>query len=210
MKQQEESKSNADRVGRANISKAAQVLKAGGIVIFPTDTVYGIGCRYDDPKAIARLRQVKGTPKSQNFPILVSRISQVRKLAKIVPLAQKLIKKYWPGALTIILTGLSTYSNPGLKQLHKPGLPNKIGFRMPNSKLVLALIQKVGVPIVGTSANFHGHPTQSSYKQLDPELIKLADFVIKGQCQKGIESTVIDTTVNPPKILRQGAVQLIY
>ena len=192
--------------------KAVQVLKSGGVVIFPTDTVYGIGCRFDDKKAVDRIYQIKGTSQNQPFPILVSDIKQVAKLAKISKVAKSLMDKHWPGALTIILPikpDLSTYHKPGLKQLHKPGLNQyKIGFRMPNSALVRLIIDKVGKPIIGTSANFHGHPTPKSYEELDPDFIKLVDYVIKGKCKGGVESTVADATVNPPKILRLGAVRI--
>jgi len=195
-----------------DLHKAASVLRRGGIVIFPTDTVYGIGCRFDNKDAISRLYQIKGTSKDQPFPILVSDVNQVKKLAEVNNLAQNLIDKYWPGALTIILPGLSTYPKPGLEQLYKPGLnalnAEKIGFRMPNSKLVLDLINKVGVPIIGTSANFHGQKPPKSFAELDPKIIKLADFTIKGRCQKGIESTVVDATIDPPKILRQGVLRI--
>ena len=187
MKKQEKSKSK-------EIEEAASILKNGGIIIFPTDTVYGIGCRSDNPSAINRLYHIKGTPKDQPFPILVSNTDQVAKLAKINNNAEKLMAKYWPGALTIILRS-------------KKGA-SKIGFRMPDSNLVQSLIDKIGVPIIGTSANFHGKNTPSSFEELDPQFIKLADFTVKGKCQKGIESTVVDTTINPPKIIRQGAVDI--
>ncbi len=196
----------------SNINKAVSILKSGGVVIFPTDTVYGIGCRFDDKKAVDRIYQIKGTSQNQPFPILVSDIKQVAKLAKISKVAKSLMDKHWPGALTIILPikpDLSTYHKPGLKQLHKPGLNQyKIGFRMPNSALVRLIIDKVGKPIIGTSANFHGHPTPKSYEELDPDFIKLVDYVIKGKCKGGVESTVADATVNPPKILRLGAVRI--
>ena len=93
----------------SNNNKAVDILKAGGIVIFPTDTVYGIGCRFDDQKAINRIYQIKGTPKDQSFPLLVSNISQVKKLAIITKIGQKLIDEYWPGALTIILPSRHPY-----------------------------------------------------------------------------------------------------
>jgi len=195
-----------------DLNKAASILKSGGVVIFPTDTVYGIGCRFDDQKAIERLYQIKKAPKDQKFPILVSNINQVKQLAKVNKIAQKLISKYWPGGLTLILN--STRRKPGLKfgqKLdYKPGLkPTKIGFRMPDSKLALDLIDKIGVPIIGTSANFHGQSTPKRFKEIDPQLIKLADFTISGECQGQVESTVVDATVNPPRILRQGAVELM-
>ena len=177
-----------------DLKKAASILKSGGIVIFPTDTVYGIGCRFDDSKAIDKLYLIKKTPVDQNFPILVSDINQVNKLAKVTQVAEKLISKYWPGALTIVLESLD-------------GL-TKLGFRMPDSNLVKSLIAEVGVPIIGTSANFSGQTSPKTYEELDPEFMKLAGFVIKGGCQKGIESTVVDATFDPPKIIRQGVVKL--
>ena len=190
----------------SNIKKAASILKNGGVVIFPTDTVYGIGCRFDDKKTINRIYQIKGSPKNQSFPILVSSIKQIEERATINFQAKELMQKYWPGGLTIILPGLSTYSNPGLEQLYKPGLGGlKIGFRMPDSDLVRSLIKKVG-PLIGTSANFHGDKTPTSYKKLNPDIIKLADYTIKGECQLGVESTVVDVTSDQSKITRQGAV----
>lgn len=191
------------------IKKAAQILKRGGIAIFPTDTVYGIGCRFDDRQAIERLYRIKKTPQTQHFPILVSDVNQVKKLANINEVAGDLIHKYWPGGLTIVLPGLSTHSKPGLEQLGKPGLKGlKIGFRMPNSDLVLSMIEEVGTPIIGTSANFHGRVTPKSFEDLDPQFIKLVDFVISGECQGGVESTVVDVTTDLPNILRKGVVKL--
>lgn len=170
-----------------------EILKKGGVVIFPTDTVYGIGCRYDDKKAVNRIYKIKDRPKSQPFPYLVSNIQQVKKIADVTPIAQELIDKHWPGGLTIIL-----------KSRHN----QKIGFRMPNHKELLLVIDMLGVPIIGTSANFHGQPPPASFDELDPKLIQLADFVIGGRAGGGIESTVVDTTVDPIKILRKGAIAL--
>ncbi len=178
-----------------DLEKAATILKNGGVVIFPTDTVYGIGCRFDNQTAVDRIYQIKGTPGDQPFPILVSNITQVEKLAIISETAKKLIKKYWPGALTVILESQIT--------------KDKMGFRMPDSNLVKSMIDRIGIPIIGTSANFHGQKPLTRFKDLDPKLIELADMTISGECQKGIESTVVDATVSPPKILRQGAVKIM-
>ena|SRR3989344_3782546 len=176
------------------VEEAVGVLKKGGIVIFPTDTVYGIGCRFDDKDAIFRLYKIKKTPTTQPFPILVTNLSQVKNLAIINKTGAELIKKFWPGALTIIL-----------KSKNGKG---KIGFRMPDPELVRSLIDGVGEPVIGTSANFHGYPTPKSYKELNPDLIKLVDFVMEGECEGGVESTVVDATFDPPKVLRRGAITL--
>ncbi len=187
MKKQEESK-------LLEIKKAAAVLKSGGVVIFPTDTVYGIGCRIDNQKAVNRIYKIKSRSNSQPFPVLVSSIKQVESIATLNESARRLIEKYWPGGLTIILNS-------------KEG-NQKIGFRMPRSSMVSLLIDLVGKPIIGTSANFHGQPPAASFEKLDPKLIKLADFVIKGKSGGGVESTVVDATVDPIKILRKGAIAL--
>src|SRR3990167_5944808 len=126
-------------------NKAANVLKSGGIVIFPTDTIYGIGCRFDNQKAIERLYQIKGTPQNQPFPILVSKIDQVKSLAIITKIGQQLINKYWPGAITIILP--SRHSPPPPKKN-----TIKVGFRMPASDLISFLLARVR----HTNAHFDG------------------------------------------------------
>lgn len=187
MKAQEKSKSQ-------DLAKAAGILKSGGVVIFPTDTVYGIGCRYDLPKAVDRVQAIKNTPKSQAFPILVSSIAQAKKLVKVNEIAQKLIDIYWPGALTIILE-----SQKG---------DQKIGVRLPASSTTRELIKLTGTPIIGTSANIHGHGAVKSSKDLDPDLTKQVDYILKAEAEGTVESTVVDATVSPPKIIRQGAVRI--
>lgn len=170
------------------LNKAVDVLKNGGVIIFPTDTVFGIGCKWDNPDAIARIRNIKSS--TQNFPILISSISQAHAIGKITPQALHLINKYWPGGLTILVKNRIT--------------DQKVGIRMPASDYVKYIIEKLGAPIIGTSANFHGEPAPIKSTDLDPRLIKLADYVVEGECEDGEESTVVDSTVLPIKILRQG------
>ncbi|MEK7580929.1 MAG: L-threonylcarbamoyladenylate synthase [Patescibacteria group bacterium] len=180
-----------ERLKSAEINKASAILKKGGVIIFPTDTVYGIGCIFNNVKAISRIRKIKNS--DQYFPILISSAKQVKKIAYINPKAASLMKKYWPGALTLILAA-------------KDG--SKIGFRMPDSPLVLKLIEKVGCPIVGTSANFHGTKPPKEYEDLDAYSLKAVDYALKGDCLQKQESTVVDTTTGPVTVLRQGAIKL--
>lgn len=182
--------------GSPDLKKAISILKSGGVVIFPTDTVYGIGCVYNNTRAVKRIYTIKGRDKSQPFPVLVSEIGQVEKIAEISDYAKDLMKKHWPGGLTIILRVFD------LAKAWK-----SVGFRQPDSDIVKAITKEVG-PIIGTSANFHNQPTPKSYNELDPKFTKLADFVIKGECKLGEQSTVVDATVDPPKVLRQGAVRI--
>ena len=175
----------------SDIEKAAKILHKGGVIIFPTDTVYGIGCKYDEPIGLGRIRHIKGS--NQDLPILVADIKQARRLANFSQTAIHLASRFWPGALTLVLN-----SDKGVK----------IGLRIPDSDIVKSIIEKAGFPIVGTSANFHGQKAPTTFAQLDKNLIKKVDFVIKGRCKLKLESTVVDTTVDPPKVLRKGGISL--
>lgn len=188
-----------------DIQQAIQILNQGGIIIFPTDTVFGIGCRMDDEKTISRLFKIRKRPEHQAAPVLMSSLEMVQNyLLPIEPeIKEKLIRPYWPGALTIILP----CQKEKIPKLARGNL-NTLGVRMPNSLICLEIIKKVGVPILGPSANFHGAPTPFLFQDLDKELVKLVDFVVSGECSLKQASTVIDCSVSPWKILRKGAVKI--
>lgn len=185
--------------------KAITILQQGGIVIYPTDTAFGIGCRIDDEAAVKRLFTIRRRPETQATPVLISSLEMAKDFLQPVPqeVIEKLIEPYWPGGLTVILR-CKTDKVPALvrggKEMH--------GVRIPNHKTTLEIIKGVGVPILGPSANFHGEPTPFRFEDLDPELIKLVDYVVPGECHQKEASTVIDTTVSPWKIIRQGAVMV--
>src|SRR3990167_4414787 len=117
---QEKNIHQTEKMKKVDVKKAVEIIKKGGVVIFPTDTVYGIGASIKSEEAVRRIYKIKKTPKSQSFPILVSKIGQVEQLANIPDSARILIKKFWPGALTIILNSTN----------NKQGLKSKLGFRM--------------------------------------------------------------------------------
>lgn len=187
------------------LKDAIDVLKYGGIVIFPTDTAFGIGCRIDDKKAVERLFKIRQRPPTQANPVLISSLEMVTEYIKKIPsdVQKELIEKYWPGALTIVLP-CKTEKVPNLVR----GGGETLGIRMPNHKITLLLIEGVGVPILGPSANFYGKETPYEFKDLDPELLKLVDYVVEGETQTGKTSTVIDCSIKPWKILREGAIKL--
>ncbi len=188
------------------IDKAVEVLNNGGIIIFPTDTAFGIGCRINDEKAVERLFKIRRRPHEKATPVLVSSIEMARDYVLEIPqeVEEKLIKKYWPGAVTIVLPA-KTEKVPVFVR----GGGNTIGIRMPKNETMLSIIRKVGVPILGPSANFHGNKTAYDLEDLDIELTKLVDFVIKGETSSEEKvSTVIDCTVKPWKIVREGAVKI--
>jgi L-threonylcarbamoyladenylate synthase len=185
-------------------TEAIRTLIDGGIVIYPTDTAFGIGCRIDRPEAVDRLFELRKRPSTQATPVLIS-IKEMALTYFDTPsdVVRRLMDEYWPGALTIVA--------PCKKELvHSPirGNGNTIGLRMPNHQTALAIIRGVGVPILGPSANFHGAPTPYREVDLDPELVKLVDLVVPGTCSVGNISTVVDCSVDPYKIIRQGAVKL--
>lgn len=187
-----------------NVKKAVNILNKGGIVIYPTDTAFGIGCRIDDVKAVDKLFKIRRRPISQAMPVLVSSQEQALLYFDNPSLiVRRLMKDYWPGALTIIYRCRQSLVYSPIR-----GGGDTIGLRMPNHETALALIKGTNVPILGPSANFHGAPTPYRLTDLDPELVKLADLVVPGQTSVGQASTVVDCTVEPYKIVRQGAVKL--
>lgn len=188
------------------IQKAIEILKSGGVGIFPTDTAFGIGCVIDDEKAVERLFDIRKRPPTQATPVLIDSIEMAREYFVHIPKeVEELMQKHWPGALTIVLQS-RTEKIPSLVR----GGGSTIGLRIPNHPVTRKLIRGVGKPILGPSANFHGEPTPYTFESLDPELVRLADFVLPGECSVKEASTVIDCTVRPWKILRQGKVSVSF
>lgn len=186
------------------IQTAINILNRGGIIIYPTDTAFGIGCRIDNYKAIDRLFRIRRRPLAQPTPVLVSSTEMALPYfdhpSQIV---RRLMREYWPGALTVIY-------NCKKNLVYSPirGGGETVGLRMPNHQTALTIIEGAGVPILGPSANFHGDPTPYQLSDLNPDLTKLVDLVVPGVTSIGQASTVVDCTVEPYKIIRQGTVNL--
>jgi L-threonylcarbamoyladenylate synthase len=189
------------------ILQAAKILQQGGIVVFPTDTAYGIGCRIDNEDAVKRLFALRKRPESQATPVLVSSPEMAKEYFVSMPeeVEEKLVKRFWPGALTIVLH-CQTKKIPRLVR----GGGDTLGIRLPNHEIPLGLIAQLGVPLLAPSANFHGEQTPFTFADLNPELIKSVDYVLEGECKNRQASTVINCSVNPWKILRQGAVTVSF
>lgn len=169
-----------------SLKKAIQILKSGGVIIFPTETVYGIGTLASNEKAIKRIYEIKKRPSDKPLQILIADLKQVESLAQdISTKARELIKKYWPGPLTLVFKARSGGS---------------VGIRMPKHDWLLKLIKEIG-PLAATSANLSGEPESLSAQEVRIE----ADLLIDGgKCKLGEASTVIDVSVDPPLILREG------
>lgn len=188
----------------SKVDKAIEVLNNGGIVIFPTDTAYGIGCRMDNEEAVKRLFKIRKRPAKQAVPVLVNSIEMAKDYFEKTPAeVDMLMEKFWPGALTIVY---EAKKNKVLDLVRGGG--DTIGLRMPNNNIALSLIERVGVPILGSSANFHNGKTPFAKNDLDESLIKLVDYVLEGDSSSKMTSTVLDCSKVPWIVLRQGMVNL--
>ena len=188
-----------------SLEKAAEILKKGGVGIFSTDTAFAIGCRIDDEKAVARLFDIKGRDASKATPVLVSSVTMAQAYLQPIPedIKKKFLKRFWPGALTVVLPCL-----PEKVLSLVRGGGDTLGVRMPNSNQTQQLIDLVGFPLLGTSANFSGKAPAHQLSDLDPKLIAMVDFVLPGVCDHLMVSTVVDASVTPWKILRQGKITI--
>lgn len=175
------------------ISFAAKKLKGGALVAFPTETVYGLGANILKKSAIDRLYRVKKRPKGKPFTIHISDESLIKKLGcKVTEEARRLMGRYWPGPLTVILAGKGK---------------TKIGFRMPDNIVALRLIEESASPIAAPSANLSGKRSPTDAKDVLCDLDGKIDILLDaGPTDVGVESTIVDMSVTPPRVLREGAI----
>lgn len=191
-----------------NTNQAAAIIKKGGIVVFPTDTAFGVGCRIDDNQAVERLFKLKKRPLTCPVPVLVANITMAQKylFSPLSQIVRHLMEDYWPGGLTIV------YWAANDKKLNICPLvvskEKKLGVRIPQHQIPLKIIEAVKVPILAPSANFYTHLTPYSFNDLDKDFINLTDGVVRGKCFHKKTSTVIDCTSHPVKILRLGTVNI--
>jgi L-threonylcarbamoyladenylate synthase len=184
------------------VEEAISILKEGGIVAFPTDTVYGLGASISIPQAVERVYEVKERPKNMPLPLLLADKSQISEVAEPVPpIAWLLAERFWPGALTIVL--FKSKSVPDIVT----GGGKTVAIRISAHPTLVALIQGVGTPIVGTSANLSGQPSALTAEEVHAQLDGKVDLIIDGgRCPGGKESTIVDLTGETPLILREGAI----
>lgn len=189
---------------RKRIEKAIAILSRGGLVAFPTDTVYGLGAGMNIPEAIERVYRVKKRPRNMALPLLLADTSQIAKVAESVPpIAWLLVERFLPGALTLVLRKSSLVPNT-----ITAGSAN-VAIRIPAHPVPVALVRGLGMPIVGTSANLSGQRSPLTaaevYSQLGDEVEMIIDV---GKCPVGKESTVVDVTGEKPIVIRQGAISI--
>lgn len=184
------------------IKEASDAIKKGGLVLFPTETVYGIGASGLDVRAIEKIFKAKTRAMDNPLILHISNISQVYDIAKdITDIELKLMEKFWPGPFTIILKRKDCVPN-----IITAGL-DTVAVRMPSNKIAHELIKQVGIPIAAPSANISGRPSGTNIQDIFEELKDKVDYVIDGgDCEFGIESTVVKVENDVPIILRPGKI----
>lgn len=190
------------RPSESEIAHAAALLRAGKLVAFPTETVYGLGANALDPLAVARIYEVKGRPTSSPIIVHVSNTEMVHSVAADWPEpAQALAHKFWPGPLTLVLN-----KQPSIPTLVTAGLAT-VGVRMPAHPVALALIEAAQLPIAAPSANRFTQLSPTSAEHVRQGLGDRVDYLLDGgDCTVGIESTVLSLAGNQPTLLRPGGI----
>ena len=185
------------------IERAGDAIRLGELVIFPTETVYGIGAAANNPKAVAKLYAAKNRP--QFNPLIVHCASKdiALSLVKTTKLARQLADAFWPGPMSIVLTSIE---NSPVCSLARAGL-DSVALRVPANTVCQELLQSAGMPVVAPSANPSGKLSPTDVAHLDSDLIaECAEIIDAGKCEAGIESTILDARYEMPIILRPGPI----
>ena len=195
-------KIDPDTPSHSRIEQAAEFLRSGGVIGYPTETVYGLGCNVYDADAVDRIFKLKHRERRKALILIAGDIMQIGDMVEEIPeSAERLIANFWPGPLTLIFK-----ASPQIKQIGI-GTSKTVAIRIPDSTICQELIKETGFPLVSTSANRSGKPATTTAQQVvdvfGPEL----DLVIDGGPTRGsTPSTLVDITQTPARIVRQGAI----
>lgn len=189
---------------KENIDEAAEILRRGGLVAFPTETVYGLGGNGLDPEAARKIYAAKGRPSDNPLILHVAKIEEVLPLVDSIPeKARLLMESFWPGPLTLIM------KKSPLVPLESTGGLQTVAIRCPDNALTLSLIEKAGIPVAGPSANLSGHPSPTEAAHVYHDLAgRIEGILDDGAVGIGVESTILDMSTNCPTLLRPGAITL--
>jgi len=189
-------------VGADEVDRAARVLRRGGIAAFPTDTVYGVGAHAFLPQAVLKLYAAKDRPSDKAIPLLIPDVHALAEVAVAVPrVAYVLAERFWPGALTLVLQRARRVPDA----VTAGG--ETVAVRAPDHPLTQALLAALGAPLAASSANLSGQPPPTTAQGVLDQLAGRIDLLLDGgACPGGVPSTVLDLTVDPPRVLREGGV----
>ena len=187
------------------VDRGISILRQGGIVAFPTDTVYGLGTCANIGQAVERVYQIKERPRNMALPLLLADISQISEVAQPVPqIAWLLARSFLPGALTMVL-----HRSNSVPDIIAAG-GETVAIRIPAHSIPVALVEGVGAPIVGTSANLSSKPSALTADEVYSQFNDRIDLIIDGgRCPGGKESTIVDVTGETPVVLREGAISRV-
>ncbi|MBI4216540.1 MAG: threonylcarbamoyl-AMP synthase [Chloroflexi bacterium] len=192
-----------DAASPERLAQALEALKKGGVIAFPTDTVYGLGALATDDQAVGKLFRLKGRSAGHPLPILVADLGMAEQTARLSPAARALARACWPGPLTLVLP-----RQPAFRSLALAG-GETVAVRQPAHRVPLALMQALSAPITGTSANRSGHPSPKTADEVRRQLGQAVDLIWDaGPCPGGQESTIIDLSGPRPVVLRVGPLSL--
>lgn len=183
------------------IKAAHDIIQKGGIVVFPTDTVYGIGCDPRNQDAVNKIYKIKGREKIKHLPVLAYSKSDIENIVFFDEISRKIADKFWPGPVTLILKVKDKKIEETL------GLKGKIAVRVPDNSCVLALLEKCRL-LVGTSANFSGQSSFGDSKEIANKFSGYDALLDGGQITNSCESTIIEVVDNELKIVREGKIKL--
>ncbi|MFQ5443252.1 MAG: L-threonylcarbamoyladenylate synthase [Nitrospinales bacterium] len=185
-----------------HLKEIAEVLNAGGVIGFPTDTFYGLGVDPFNAGAVKEIFNIKNRPADKPLLVLISSLKQLRTLVRdISPTAKQLIDAFWPGPLTILFPSASH-----LPENITAG-PGKIGVRLPSNEFTRRLIESLGHPLTAPSANFSGEKNPTIAAEVARTFTSKISLVVDGgETLGGKESTIVDATVSPPTLIREGAI----
>lgn len=184
------------------IAEAAAMIRRGGVVVFPTRCLYGLGADALDPDAIEKIFKIKRRPADNPIPVLIHCRRQLDSLAaRITPAAAAIMQAFWPGRVTLVFEARAALSD------RLTAGTGKIGVRLAGHPVAAALVRQVGSPVTATSANLSGRPGCRQVQDLDPPVAGQVDLVLDaGRLEGGVGSTIVDVTEDPPRILREGRV----
>lgn len=185
---------------KTNTKEVAECLLNGGVVSFPTDTVYGIGVVYDNLDALQRLKESKGRPENKPIPMMVGSLKQLNEVAYTNGQINRLTKTFMPGGFTVVLVKRECVSDVITNGF------NTIAIRMPDDDFILEVIELVGKPLLVTSANLSGQPTGLHFEDVYNDFNGRIDAIVKGECKGSVSSTIVDATNDILNILRSGPI----
>jgi L-threonylcarbamoyladenylate synthase len=191
------------RLDYKTLKKSGEIIRAGGLVVFPTETVYGLGANALSSEAVKKIFEAKGRPQDNPLIVHVASFNIEQYVDGIPSIALKAMDKFWPGPLTLLFKKSSIIPYETTAGL------DSVGIRMPENKIALELIKAAAVPVAAPSANISGKPSPTEVTRCIEDLSGKVEYIIGGDKSKvGLESTILDCTVTPPCILRPGGITL--